>query len=137
MKRIAAILFLALAITGCSSGIDALDQKVNQVKEAANSEVKGKLQSAIQQQVDRLKADNPQFAAALARKDQLQQQWGALQNTELANRSFFSAFGYEYLAKLRGDGTVQVVQRNTNTGEEKIYKEYKASISGDGHVQVQ
>lgn len=137
MKKITGLLLISLAMTGCSTGIDAVDQKVNQVKEAANSEVKGKLQEAIQQQVNQLKANSPQFAASLAQNNQVKQQWEILKNTELASQSFFTAFGFEYLARLRGDGTVQVVQRNTGTGEEKIYKEYKVSILGDGQVQVQ
>ncbi|GAX88808.1 hypothetical protein [Effusibacillus lacus] len=136
MKKILGLLVLSFALAGCT-GINAVDQKINQVKEAAESEVRGKLQVAIQQQVDILKANNPQFAALLAQKDKLNMNWDALKNTELAQHSFFSAFGYEYLARVRGDGTVQVVQRNANTGEEKVFKEYKMSIDGNGQVQLQ
>ncbi|MFC4766858.1 hypothetical protein [Effusibacillus consociatus] len=137
MKRILAILALTMTVAGCSTGIDAVDQKINQVKEAADSKVKEQLQIGIQNQIDQLKANNPQFAAALAQKDKLKMDWEALKNTELAQHSFFSAFGHEYLAKVRGDGTVQVVQRNTQTGEEKVFREYKMSIDGNGQVELQ
>jgi CRISPR/Cas system-associated protein endoribonuclease Cas2 len=140
MKRIvnALVVFAAFSVmAGCSTGMDAVDKKINQVKEAADTEVKAQLQTAIQKQFDQLKAGNSQFAAALAQKDKLKVDWEALKNTELARHSFFSAFGYEYLAKIRGDGTVQVVQRNTNTGEEKVYKEYQITIDGNNQVQLQ
>lgn len=137
MKKVLSLLVLSLALAGCSTGVDAVDKKIGEVKQAVDSEVKAQLQTAIQKQVDQLKADNPQIAAALAQKDKLKMDWEALKNTEVAQHSFFSAFGYEYLAKVRGDGTVQVVQHNTNNGEDKVYKEYKMSIDGNGQVQLQ
>lgn len=110
---------------------DKVKEVQNTVEEISNSEVKKELEKSLQTSIDTLKTRKDTVV-----KPNGELNWDELRKTQVAQHVFFSAFGHDFKAVIKGDGTVEVMKHNTNTGEKKVYATYKVLFE-NGNVKLQ
>lgn len=119
-------------LTACS--LDGVKQTASEVQkqavEISQNEIAKHLEKSLQQKISELKSVQKNIVAADGNLN-----WEELKKTELGEYVFFNAFNYEYKAVMKGDGTVNIISENTETGEKKELGSYKISFQ-NGNVTL-
>ncbi|MTV49279.1 hypothetical protein GJ688_09840 [Heliobacillus mobilis] len=123
-----------LSLTGCSNSNSDIGSTVNnvvdKVQSASSSEIASQLSVVLQNKIEQVKTKNEKVVNSDGTIN-----WDELGKTEFVDYPIASVFGWDYKATLQGNGTVEVMQVNQNTGEKKVFATYKVEFV-DGQVAV-